>query len=44
MICVLKHLKLIFIKIIFFCKNLEKQTYAQISCVGMFFHLCILTR
>ena len=44
MICVLKHLKLIFIKIIFFVRIWKRQTYAQMSCVGMFFSLVYLDK
>ena len=44
MICVLKHLKLFFIKIIFFVRIWKRQTYAQMSCVGMFFSLVYLDK
>ena len=44
MICVLKHLKLIFIKIISFVRIWKRQTYAQMSCVGMFFSLVYLDK
>ena len=44
MICVLKHLKLIFIKIIFFVRIWKRQTYAQMSCVGMVFSLVYLDK